>query len=815
MPRSILVAFWRSFTRRPLYAALNLLGLSLGVAAFLTLSLLYRFETSYESWTPERSKIYAAAAAYNIPGFTQNARVGAMGGLLDELKTDYPDIQGVRDWNQSVIVHKGASAFTERLELVDADFLIFFKTPLLAGDAATALNDPGRVAISEEMARKYFGTVDVMGRRLEISDTEGRAAYTVSAVMKSLPKNTDAKLDLVRLLTPGKTAKEPTWHQWGSLQLNTYFKFQRPETAKALEAQLPAFVDRRVGKSFGDGVVPHEIMRLSFVPLRDVHLLDAKQRAAITALGLVGVVALGLALINYVNLATARAGLRAREVAVRKTLGAGPTALRLQFLGEAVLTIALAFLVGLAIVELALPVINTAGGLSLSLDYRVEGPWLAAVFGVVLAAGLLAAVYPAFMLASFKPSQVLASNRAPSGGRFGARLREGLVVFQFAAVVAAFILMLGFLAQIRHMQNADFGYRRDGLYLVTATRGVGVTPQQREAFWAAARQVPGVVAVAASTAAPADEDINSNTTATRLDRAERPGLSPTLNGSSIGPDYFQVLGTPLIAGRFLDAAHGGDEFGPSVIPETVTNVLISRATVRQLDYASPEAARDKLLNFGGRKSRIVGVVEDVRFYSPTEKVPAKIYFFNAYPAYWPANWPITLVRYSGMGETEARARLEAAWRKAAPGVPFEGKTALANLDRYYKPQRDRSNLFSLGAVVGAGIGCIGLYGLAAFNTSRRTQEVGVRKVLGASRQQVARLLIGQFLRPILIACLIAWPLAYWALRRWLSQFDDPVTVGPGIFVAGAVAAVAVGLIAVGGLGWAAASTEPGKALRHE
>ncbi len=816
MPRSILIAFWRSFTRRPLYAALNLLGLSLGVAAFLTLSLLHRFETSYESWTPERSRIYAAGIAFNVPGFKQDTRIGAMGGLLEELKADYPDLRGVRDWSQSAIVHKGGDAFVEQIDLVDADFLSFFQAPLLAGDAATALRDPGQVAISQEMARKYFGTDDVIGRRLEISDDGGRAVYTVSAVIRTLPKNADGKLDLVRLLTPARIAKEQAWRQWGGVQLNTYLKFERPEAARALQAQLPAFVDRHVGKSFGDGIVPHEMLRLSFVPLRDVHLIDAKQRAAITTLGLVGVVALGLALINYVNLATARAGLRAREVAVRKTLGAGPADLRLQFLGEAALTIALAFLVGVAVVELALPVINTAGGLSLSLNYRLDGPWLAAVFGVVLAVGLLAAVYPAFLLAGFKPAQVLASNRAPTGGRFGARLREGLVVFQFAAVVVAFILMLGFLLQIRHMQSADYGFRRDGLFLVAATRGVGVTPAQREAFWAAARQIPGVVAVAASTSAPADENFQNNTTATRLDRASSPELSPTLNWSAIGPDYFQVLGTPLVAGRFLDAAHGGDEqYVPKAGPETVTNVLISRAALRQLDYASPEAALDKLLEFGGRKSRIVGVVEDVRFYSPTEKVPAKLYTFNAHPAYWPAAWPITLVRYSGIGEAEARARLEAAWRKAAPGVPFEGKTALANLDRYYKPQRDRSNLFSLGAAVGAGVGCIGLYGLAAFNTSRRTQEVGVRKVLGASRGQVARLLIGQFLRPVLVACLLAWPLAYWALRRWLSQFDDPVPVEPGIFIAGAAAALTIGLIAVGGLGWTAASTEPGKALRRE
>ncbi len=815
MLRSILVAFWRSFTRRPLYAALNLLGLSLGVATFLTLSLLYRFETSYERWTPERGKIYAGGVAYNIPGFSNATRVGAMGGLLEEMKADYPDVRGVRDWSQQATVHRGAVATAEQMELVDPEFLDFFQVPLLAGDARTALADPSRMAISEDLARKYFGTVDVVGRTLEMTDTEGRASYTISAVLKTLPKNSSLKLDMLRPLTAVRTAKEESWHHWGSIQLNTFFKFDRPEQARALEAQLPAFVDRRVGKTFGD-VVPHEMLSLKFVPVGDVHLLDPKQRAAVDTLGVVGIVALALALINYVNLATARAGLRAREVAVRKTLGAGPGTLRIQFLGEAAVTIALAFLIGLAVVELALPLINAAGGLSLDLDYRQDGAWVAGVFGVVLAAGLLAAVYPAFMLAAFKPAQVLASSRAPSGGRFGARLREALVVCQFAAVVAAFVLMLGFLGQIRHMQDADLGYRRDGLFLVTATRGVGVTPEQRNAYWEAVKRVPGVIAVTASSNAPADDSFNSNSTATRLDRAARPGLSPTLNLSSIGPDYFQALGGKLIAGRLLDLQHGGDEqYDPKATPDTVTNVVISRATVKLMEYASPEEALDKLMDFAGRKVRVVGVVEDMRFYSPMEKVSAKIYLFSGYPAWWPADWPITMVRYSGVDDAAMRARLEAAWRQAAPSTPFEGKTALANLDRYYKPQRDRSNLFSLGAAAGAGIGCIGLYGLAAFNTSRRAREVGLRKVLGASSPQVARLLIGQFLRPILIACLIAWPLAWWALRRWLSQFDDPVGVGPGIFLAGAAVALAIGLATVGGLGWAAAATSPGKALRSE
>jgi putative ABC transport system permease protein len=816
MLQSILTAFWRSFTRRPLYAALNLLGLSLGVATFVTLSLLHRFETGYDSWTPERDKIYAAGIAFNVPGITPGARVGAMGGLLEEMKVDYPQVRGVRDWAQAAVIHRGAMVSAEQIELVDADFLAFFQVPLIAGDRASALRDPASLVLSETMARKYFGAIDVVGRRLEISDVAGRNAYTVTAVIKDLPKNSNLKLDFVRLLTPRDVVSPIPWHGWGGVILQTYFKFDDPAAVSALEAQLPAFVDRRVGKSFGDAVTPHEVLKLSFVPLQDVHLIDPKQRAAIETLRLVGWVALGLALINYVNLATARAGLRAREVAVRKALGAGAAVLRLQFLGEAALTIALAFLIGLAAVELALPLINAAGGLSLGLDYRADRAWVAVVFALVLAVGLAAAIYPAFMLSAYQPAQVLASSRTPSGGRFGARLREGLIMVQFAAVVAAFVLMLGFLGQVHHMQSLDFGFRRDGLYLVTATRGVGVTPQQRQAFWSAVQRIPGVSGVTASTMAPADDVMSINTSAIRLDRPVGPALAPTLSWSGTGPDYFQTLGIRLVAGRLLDLAHGGDEqYVPNAGPETVTNAVISRGAVRQLGYASPEDALDKLLDYNGRKTRIVGVVEDTRFYSPTEKTPAKLYTFNGYPAWWPAAWPITLVRYSGLSEAEVRARLEAAWRQAAPDVPFEGKTALVNLDRYYKPQRDRTNLFSLGAMVGAGIGCIGLYGLAAFNASRRTREIGVRKVLGATRAQVARLLVGQFLRPVAVACLLAWPLAYWMLRRWLSQFDDPIAVGPLIFIGGAAAAIAIGLAAVGGLAWSAASAEPGKALRHD
>ncbi|GGZ45038.1 ABC transporter permease [Asticcacaulis endophyticus] len=815
MGRSTFIAFYRSFTRHPLYAMLNLLGLSFGIAVFIALSLLYRFETSYETWSPERDKIHVIGGQYFFPGMPDDIFIGSMGGLLEEMKAAYPHLEGVRDWSNPVTVHKGAEVYAEQIELVDANYLSFFKVPMLHGDAATALNTPNSIALSEDKARKYFGTTDAVGKTITLSDTEGRKAYTVSAVMRNLPKNTDSRLDFARLLTPQRMSAEENWHEWGSIQLLTYFKFRDPKQAATLQAQFPAFVNRQVGDRFGSDAKGSDVLALHLVPLADVHLIDPQQKAAIVSLGMVGVVALVLALINYVNLATARAGLRAREVAVRKTLGANPGALRRQFQGEAALTLLLAFLIGLSLVELSLPLINAVGGLNLRLDYRSEGLWLGGILSLVMVAGLIAAIYPAFALSAFKPAQVLASSRTPAGGHVGVRLREALVVMQFATVVIAFVLMIGFMRQIDHMQKADLGFKREGLLLITSARDPLISNGQRAAYLTAIKALPQVKLASIGNAIPADQESVSNSNIVRPGQADSATVSPTVNWSVVGPDYFQLMGTRLVAGRLFDVRYGGDQMwrddADGREAADVTNVIISRLTVRRMGYPSPQAAIGQTARFANRQVRIVGVVEDMRFYHPASEIPAKLYLFDANPQ----NSPVIFVRYQGLSEPQMRAKLQQVWRRVAPDVPFEIISTTANLDKYYKPERDRSNLFSIGAGIAALIGCIGLYGMAAFNTSRRVREIGLRKVLGASRDKVVRLLIGQFLRPVIIASVLALPLAWLALRQWLSQFDDAIAISPWFFVLAVGAALVIALGTVGGLALASASTEPGKALRHE
>ena len=814
MLKSAFTAFYRSFVRHPLYALLNLLGLSFGIAAFIALSLLYRFETSYESWSPERPQIYTMGTRYHFPGMNDDIQIGSMGGLLEEFKTAYPQIEGTRDWSNGVIVHKGAEVFSEQIELVDANFLTFFKVPMLRGDAATALAEPSRVVVSEAMARKYYGTTDAIGRPLILSDEEGYKTYTVSAVIRDLPKNTDIKFDMLRLLTPQRAALEPqTWHHWGSSQLFTHLKFKTAAEAKAFEAQMPAFTDRQVGSTFGPDVKPHSLLELKVVPLAELHLLDPKLKAAIVSLGLVGIVALALALINYINLATARAGMRAREVAVRKTLGASPATLRLQFLGEAVLTMLLAFLVALSGVELSLPLINSTGGLSLSLNYQNDAIWILSLLGAVVGAGLLAALYPAFVLAAFKPAQVLASSRAPGGGRMGGLVRAALAMVQFTAVVTAFVLIMGFIQQIDHIQKADVGFKRDNVMLINAFRNVGVSQAQRDAFMTSVRGLPGVIAASVGNAIPGDQSNVNSSNIVRPGQVDNPSLSPSVNWSIVGADYFELMDTKLIAGRLFDLQRGEDQMWDWAKDDKarVYNVIISRMAVKNMGFASPQAAIGQPAKFNDYHVRIIGVVEDMRFYNPNMAIPPKLYLFDAHASYN----VVGMVRYQGVSEPQMRERLRGLWRQIAPSVPFEVASVAENLDKYYKPERDRTHLFSIGTGIAALIGCFGLYGLAAFNTSRRIREIGVRKVLGASRGQVVRLLLLQFLRPVAIASLLAWPLGGLALQHWLAQFDDAIVMPLWIFPTASAVALIIALMTVAGVAFGAASTEPGKALRHD
>lgn len=809
---SVLRNYHRRLVRHPLRALIDIGGLGLGIAAFLVLSLFVRFETSYEGWFGSADAVYVVRNTWTIPGTPETTSSTSMGGLLDQLRGDFDGLAGTRVWPADATVRSGGTAVRERAALVDPSFFSVFDWPLVAGDPARALTAPDGVVVTETLARTYFGTASAIGRTMTIGIDGRMNAYRVTGVLRDLPRNSmfhpseQAGPAAGMLLRIGyDPERQPNWYNWGSEQLWTFLRFPDQARADAFEAQLPAFMERHARSA--QGVSMGSILKQSLLPIRELHLIAPADRITVAALGIVGLLTLLIAVANYTNLATARAALRAREVAMRKVLGATRGQLVIQFIGEAILTVTLAAILGLTLTEFALPLVNAVGGTSLAITYfGGEGVILPLVL-LVLVAGSVAGAYPAFVISAFQPAAVLASAQMPAGGRGSAILREILVGLQFAAAIAFAIVTVVLLEQARHVRAADLGFRRDGLIVVRSLQDPGLTPSQRSTLLDSFRRIPGVVRATQSDGAPGD---SSNTNSMSMRRPDGVGPGPTITWINVGPDYFDTYDIRLLAGRALSAAYGMDDAAGTA---GATSAVINRTALASFGFREPrDAIGQTVIDGDGRAHTIVGVAADVRFRSPRDPIPPTMYFFRPRDI----ENALAAVRFESADAAAIIARLRTAWVSIAPDVPFDAVTAEANLtSAYWRGDEQRSGLFAMGSLVAVVIGCVGLYGLASFSAARRVREIGIRKTLGASTADIARLLMGQLIRPVVLANLAAWPLAFFVLRAWLDRFDDRVEISILYFLLATGLAVAIAGLTVLGRTLKLARTEPGQALRHE
>jgi len=807
MNRFALLSLYRSLTRHKLYAVLNIGGLAVGIAVFLVLGLYVRFETSFERWLPDHDKVYAVQTVWNLPGSAgDGAYPYTMGGLLEQMQEDFPGTVGtrIRGGEGSGSVIRGGIATSEDMAQVDPAFFSVFNLPMAKGDGATALRDPSNILLSESAARKYFGQTDPIGQTMTLA-FDAPSSYRVAGIFRDLPKNSDFKLAILTALP--RRPPSDAWYQWGNTTLQTFLRFNTPDAARAFQGKLHAFVDRRGLKDIGENAWGTQ--QIALLPLDRLHLepegsQSASRKMTVATLGIVGLLTLLIAIVNYVNLATARAGLRAREVAMRKVLGADRGTLVRQFIGEAVLTVAVAALVGLILAELGLPLVNAAGGLSLVIPYGVVVPALAAL---VLVVGIMAGLYPAVLLARFPAASVLASARAPGGGRAGTRAREALVVFQFALAIAFMIGAAVLIAQTRHVRHTDLGFKREGLLVVRSLRDNTIPAAQRRSVAAALRTLPGVTSVSLGNSAVggSGEDNGNNVPLPGV-----PGPGPNLRWVITGPGFFHTYGARLLAGRLFDDAHATDDARVAAKGQAQA-IVINRHAIETLHFRSAQDAIGKTVG-GDRPRTVIGVIDDMRFFSPRE--PVGPYYYIYYRDAEAADTAVASVRFSG----DPRATLAAVrgvWQRLVPQVPFDGATAEKRLDEFYQADDRATRMFGIGAGLAVLIGCVGLWGLASFNTSRRVREIGIRKTLGASSSDIVKLLVGQFLRPVLIANLVAWPLAFFAMRAWLAGFDDRVALSPLFFLGASLLAVFIAVLTVLGQSLRASRAAPAWALRHD
>ena len=816
-----LLTLYRSLTRHRLYAALNVLGLAVGIAAFLVLWLDVRFETGFERWIPDARSIYLIRTTFPQETLDFALARGTSAAVRDALVGDYPGILATRVWDEEGTVRLGGRVTPEvHIEVVDPGFFKVFDLPLVAGDKATLLRAPDEVVITQTRARRYFGDANPIGRTLTIVTQGMPNVYRVAGVLKDPPPDTDNTFDLIVPLTPAMTAVDASWHDWNSEEVETFLRFDDPAKARALDLDLDGFVDRHVAHELGH--TPHKDFRLRTQPLLSLHLLDPKAAAVVAAMGVVGLLTLIMAAVNYINLATARAVLRAREVALRKVMGATEQALVWQFMGEALATVSVAAMIGLALCELALPVINAVGGLSLRIDYLGRGSVIPPLLGAVALIGLGAGVYPALVLSRFQPAAVLAAARSPGGGRTGARIREGLVIVQFTIAIAFTVATGVIVSQGEFLRHADLGFKRRGLVVVSSFDDQEVTAAQRASLLTAWRTLPGVDSATSSDMAPGNNDHDS---ITQIVRPSAPGHLVTASLVMVGPDFFRTYRARLTAGRLLDRNHGGDDAPPHTNarpplipagqpPPAALNVVINANAARALALDGAITPAGVPIQRGKTRIQpldVVGVIDNLRFRSPRAPVPPTVYILTT----GDLGDAVAGVRYDAADPRALMDAMGAAWRRIAPTVPFRAATIEDNLQPYYKADDQHGRLFTLGAVLAVLIGCVGLYGLASFNTARRVKEIGIRKTLGASTRDILRLLVGQFLRPVLLANLVAWPLAWLAMRGWLAGFDQRISLGPGYFLAATLLTLVIAVGTVAGQAFAVAQSDPARALRNE
>ena len=836
MWRNYILVGLRALGKNRAYAAINIAGLALGLAACLMILLYVRYETSYDEWMPGADRAFQLQTFYSATesgGEEMKLQVSSIvAGRA--LKKDYPDQVERLVWVRSfapVVIQDGQAGLIEKLRMADGNLFDIMNVPFVRGSAATALPDAHSIALSESEARRRFGNADPIGKTLTLVDNTGPVDYRVTGVFKDWPKNSSFSADAVArfdLQTQFADRLEQTT-EWDSQQGWNFVRLRSADDAALIQSRMAAWEKRNIPDNIGEGrrTNPGDYQDFRLTNLRDIHLGDAPRagitpsndRRTVATFAVIALLILGMACVNFTNLATARASQRAREVALRKVLGASRGQLIAQFLSEAVLVTAIAMVLALAAVELLLPSFNAFLKAGMTLDYVGRNGVLPYVVALTLLVGLLAGLYPAFYLARFEPAKILKANKSSADAQGSGRLRSALVIGQFAVSIGLIICTAVIYAQTVYARTSDAGYRRDGL-LQVGNLGFRGVDRRDGAVTEQIRRLPGVIVAARTQIAVAP---NSNSM-TSVYKPGNPNSSVDLGRYAIETGFFQAMGMKLLAGRDFSEAVGRDDAttpypldraAEKAFASRGANVVLTRAAARRLGYASPGDAIGKELRagltlpeFGLVPVTVVGVVEDARFRSIRDPLQPIMYIMQR------DGFSDIVVRFDG-DPAKVREAVEQVWKRNIPQVPFEGRFADDIVREQYEREAARGQLFAAFAILAVVIGCLGLFGLAAFTAERRTKEIGIRKVLGARTVDIVRLLVWQFSRPVLIANLIAWPIAWWLMRDWLNGFDTRISLTPVPFLLAGSLALAIAIVTVAGHAFRVARTNPVRALRYE
>jgi len=796
MIKSYFTTAIRNILRHRVFSIINIIGLSIGMTAFFLIFQYIRFEKSYDRWHTKADRIYRVVPDVSTPSGTDHTMGRCTAPVALNLKKDFPGIENaVRMSTDDFLVRCGDRRFQEHYVLMaDSSLFDIFDFQLLEGDKHTALTQPMSVVLSESTAKKYFGNSDPLGQHLLL--TGAALDATVTGVMKDIPVNSQIKTNLFVSLSSnrhiyGQNTQDSTWTR--DYAYFTYILLKPHTDAAALQGKFPAWLDFHSGSQFKQMQV-HDSLLLE--PLTQIYLHTKREVAErgsidnVRIFSVIGIFILILASINFINLTTARSVERAKEVGVRKAIGALRSQLSLQFIGESVILCLLAFILTVVLCGLLTPPFNQLAGKTISTGIfsNSSGPMTLLTLAVLV--GVTAGIYPAAVLSSFRPVAVLKGRFV--GGAQGAMLRKGLVVVQFGISILLLIGTAVVYSQLDFMRNGNLGFNKEQTIVIPTN-----SDKNFAVFKQSLSDLPAVLSSTYSSSVFGEGLFNAYT---ELQNRQGEMQKANLDLYTIDYDFIPQYGLQLVAGR---------NFSRSMPTDSTQAMIINESAARMLGYASPRQALGRQFAQWGRRGQIIGILKDFHYLSFKQEIKPMVMRIEPF-GYYKLSVKLSTARLP-----ETLRTIADKWSRAVPNRPFEYRFLDDIFDEQYRSESRFGRLFVNFAVLAIFISCLGLLGLASYNTLQRTREIGVRKILGATPVAIIRLLSMEFLRLVGIAFLIAAPAALLVMHRWLAGFAYRVSIPWWIFAGAGATAILVAFMTIGFQSFRAATANPVDSLRSE
>jgi putative ABC transport system permease protein len=789
---------------------INLFGLTVGLTCCLLITTYVLNELSYDRYNKNAENIYRVTRSFNNAEGVVSLNLSTVSPPFGYyFPTDFPEIKKMtRLLNSGTIAFKYKDKLIAEPDVYFADDNLFdmFTLKVLKGNSKTALEDPFSIMMSEDVAKKYFGNEDPMNKVIRAGN---QFDVKVTGIYKGFPENSfmhpGVLISFNTLKDSAVYGAENLRTNWGNNSFFTFLELPNHYDPNKMIARFPAFLDKRMAGQYGPNQ-PSKFTKLGLQKLADIHLYshtdyEAEPNGDINRVYIFSAIALFILLIaciNYMNLASARSALRAKEIGIRKVIGARKKELIFQFLSESVLIAWTAILIAFLLLYFTLPWLNQVSGQQLSVNILLKWQVLIPLFLTPFIVGILSGLYPALFMSSFQPVKTLKGLFKAGGGNIS--FRKVLVVAQFTISIVLIITTMIVFQQLRYMQETSLGYDKE--HIITLPYYNAVNPQY-DAFRNDLLQSAGVKDVARSSRIPTGRLLDANGASTMVGDSLQP-VTADIKDVSADYDFIPTYGIHLVAGRNFSRDYSMD----------TSNFILNESAVKAIGWKSPQEAIGRNFMYGGTKGKVIGVIADFHFESLQHKIVPMV-LVNPPTTPTDSRFNSLSIKLAGNNIPASLASVEKIWKTYLPELPYQYTFLDENFNKLYQSEQRQGTIFTTFACIAIFIACLGLFGLSAFEITQRVKEIGVRKVLGAKVSSIVTLLSKDFLKLVLVATLIAFPIAWYAMSHWLQGFAYRVNIHWWVFVLAAILALVVALVTVSFQAIKAAVANPVESLRSE